>query len=250
MSADDDDELGLSDAAPNPAGGWGLRAFRTLLPAYPDETVIPLVRLKPPPKLPPIEELDEAATASLLVRLFMGARGAMFGGGTRPPRDIPAMRGYKAVVAAGHILRATDVAPGAWLLYSFREWRARLPATAKAAAKPSARYHGNSAPTMSWTFATSRLTGKRSEIAVCRASALGSVAHVHTHVEHKEMIRAWTEARAALDALPYGADVAQAQAAVAGLAGWSERVQVVRGAVVRYQAVVDSEIERGKWLWQ
>jgi hypothetical protein len=232
-----DDDLGLwpDGAVANPTAGWGLRAYAALLPPYPDEQVIPLIRVPAPTLLP---EGTPEMQADILARLYFNARTAFCGKHLlRVPRGgVTRLKAYPSLLRAVTRLNETALPPAAWVRWRFSAW---LAMPWPGAGKPPP-------PMLSWVYSAPRMA---KDIELARSHSMTAPAG-RVHVSHTALIARYKAAREALDALPVNSPREAAQAAVEPfLAGYDAEVLRVTRSVALYQRTMEGLIATGGWLW-
>jgi hypothetical protein len=236
-----DDDLGLwpDGAVANPTAGWGLRAYAALLPAYPDEQVIPLIRVPAPTLLP---EGTPEMQADFLARLYFNARTAFCGKHPlRVPRTgVARMRLYPSLLRAVNRLNEVALPPASWVRWRFQSWQGRV------AAGVVRRAWEGPIPGMAWVYGAPRMA---KDIELARAHGMTAPAG-RVHVSHTALIARYKAAREALDALPVNSPREDAQAAVDPfLTGYDAEVLRVTRSVALYQRTMEGLIATGGWLW-
>lgn len=236
---DTDADLGRVDRRPDPSAGWGLRAYGAMLPRYPDERMVPLITIPAPPLLPAGSDVERVA---FMLSTYAGARQTHYKVGYRPSTHVEKLRYYPALCTAARLLGDAKLQPAVWAMFSFSAWD-RITAN-----KPVGAYNG-AAPAQ-WVFAPKRMTDHNNGVAICAATGRWASAQSRMHPAHTDLCHAWEAARKALDSLPVGATIGEAEAAIGpALDGWSDRIRFAARRVATYQNALLDGIARGRWVW-
>lgn len=241
-------------------GAWGLSVYGRLLPPFPGSEVVPMLAVPPPP---PICDTDNEHTRATRVWIaWCGLRKRL---GLAPSllRRLASYRGYPQILRAAERLHAEGIPPAAWFMHSNATWSAAVATQKVRRASPSVGARGgrtsavarfDACPPLPWILAADRLKPGSAALQAYREHPCLTVAQVHMHHHHRELLDRWFAAQDALMALRLGATLADASAAVGGALGnpaaWAADVQRTRGAVVRAQAHLNAAVARGEWAWR
>ena len=203
------------------------------VPPFPGWSMLPGALTPGPPKLDPDE--PDRARALLLVRLYRACAERRFKKPSFPLGrvDVQKSKHYAAILECARALLDHDVAPAAWVAFSFDVWRDH--SSAEGAKK---------APPLRWVFSASRVSERAGWFASEESSYCGGRAKFGP--SHNELIRRHAAMRA--ESARTSPQEAAAKYFPDGL--FERLVAEARVESRREQARLREAVARGEWIWE
>jgi hypothetical protein len=171
-----------------------LARFGDIIPPYPGPTLVPMVRVPPPPKfnvdvhggLSLVDRARQLAQAFRAVYEKRVRKTCWAFGRSRTLFDVQSSRYYFDLAECADALYAHDVAPAAWCAFSFDVWKTHV-ATGKQAKKP---------PPVTWVLSGARADERLNWFLAELPRYSGG--QVWVGAAHHALIRDWNRMREAL----------------------------------------------------
>ncbi len=207
-----------------------------VLPPYPGPAIVPMVQVPPPPLLDP--SLGATGRARVLANAYCAVAKERYGvayWAFARCKNIARQRNYTLLCKAADAMCAARIAPIAWCLSSWAQWRHINPA------EPF--------PRIPWIMRVDRIEKRAGQFDNARYAG----GRVVVGRKHRELIERWLAARTALQKLA-NAQVSDARMAKCVRRHWPEGLweTMVEDAVAQAQAKqkqLDADAARGVWLW-